>query len=147
MVVSGDRAAVERAINISKDYLAKRAILLPVSAPFHCKLMLPAARIMKEALSQVTIRKSRIPIISNINAEPTSDPDIIRNRLVEQVTGTVQWRKSVLYMGTHNVTETWEIGAGKALSGMVRRIDKSINTRAIIKVQDVIESVKFLNNS
>ena len=146
-VVSGDREAVDRAIKISKDYGAKRAILLPVSAPFHCKLMFPAETVMKEALSQVTIREPKIPIISNINAKPTTDPDSIKKQLVEQVTGTVQWRKSVLYMSTHNVKEIWEIGAGKALSGMVRRIDKSIDTRAIIKIQDVIESMEFLNNS
>ena len=146
-VVSGDREAVDRAIKISKDYGAKRAILLPVSAPFHCKLMFPAETVMKEALSQVTIREPKIPIISNINAKPTTDPDLIKKQLVEQVTGTVQWRKSVLYMSTHNVKEIWEIGAGKALSGMVRRIDKSIDTRAIIKIQDVIESMEFLNNS
>jgi [acyl-carrier-protein] S-malonyltransferase len=147
VVVSGDREAVDRAIKISKDYGAKRALLLPVSAPFHCKLMFPAETVMKEALSQVTIREPKIPIISNINAKPTTDPDLIKKQLVEQVTGTVQWRKSVLCMSTLNVKEIWEIGAGKALSGMVRRIDKSINTRAIIKVQDVIESIDFLNNS
>ena len=146
-VVSGNREAVDRAIKISKDDGAKRAILLPVSAPFHCKLMFPAETVMKEALSQVTIREPKIPIISNINAKPTTDPDLIKKQLVEQVTGTVQWRKSVLCMSTLNVKEIWEIGAGKALSGMVRRIDKSINTRAIIKVQDVIESIDFLNNS
>jgi [acyl-carrier-protein] S-malonyltransferase len=122
VVVSGDRAAVDRAVEIAKGKGAKRAMLLPVSAPFHCKLMQPAADVMAKALSEVTIRKPASPLVSNVLAAPISDPAEIRRRLVEQVTGTVRWRESVAYMAAHGVTRFFEIGAGKVLSGLVKRI-------------------------
>jgi [acyl-carrier-protein] S-malonyltransferase len=122
VVVSGDKAAVDRAVEIAKAKGAKRAMLLPVSAPFHCKLMLPAADVMAKALSEVTINKPASPLVSNVLASAISDPDEIRRRLVEQVTGTVRWRESVAYMAAHGVTRFFEIGAGKVLSGLVRRI-------------------------
>src|SRR5664280_1735918 len=122
VVVSGDKAAVERAVEIAKTKGAKRAMLLPVSAPFHCRLMQPAAEAMAMALAGVTIRPPASPLVSNVLAAPITDPDEIRRRLVEQVTGTVRWRESVAYMANHGVTRFFEIGAGKVLSGLVKRI-------------------------
>src|SRR5882672_3706751 len=122
VVVSGDKAAVERALEIAKTKGAKRAMLLPVSAPFHCKLMQPAADAMAEALAGVTIKAPASPLVSNVLAAPITDPDEIRRRLIEQVTGTVRWRESVAYMASHGVTRFFEIGAGKVLSGLVKRI-------------------------
>src|SRR6201993_2799345 len=122
VVVSGDKAAVDRAVEIAKATGAKRAMLLPVSAPFHCQLMQPAADAMAEALSEVAIRKPASPLVSNVLAAPISEPDEIRRRLVEQVTGTVRWRESVAYMAGQGVTRFFEIGAGKVLTGLVKRI-------------------------
>src|SRR6187397_2535896 len=122
VVVSGDKAAVERAVEIAKTKGAKRAMLLPVSAPFHCKLMQPAADAMAEALAKVTIKAPAAPLVSNVLASAITDPDEIRRRLVEQVTGTVRWRESVAYMAGQGATRFFEIGAGKVLSGLVKRI-------------------------
>jgi [acyl-carrier-protein] S-malonyltransferase len=122
VVVSGDKAAVARALEIAKSRGAKRAMLLPVSAPFHCRLMQPAADVMAKALSEVTIRPPVSPLVSNVLAAPITDPDEIRRRLIEQVTGTVRWRESVAYMASRGVTRFFEIGAGKVLSGLVKRI-------------------------
>src|SRR6201994_3743186 len=122
VVVSGNKDAVGRAVEIAKGKGAKRAMLLPVSAPFHCKLMQPAADAMAEALAQVTIKKPASPLVSNVLASSISDPDEIRRRLVEQVTGTVRWRESIAYMSAQGVTRFFEIGAGKVLSGLVKRI-------------------------
>jgi [acyl-carrier-protein] S-malonyltransferase len=120
-VVSGDKAAVERALEIAKTRCARRAMLLPVSAPFHCRLMQPAADVMANALAEVSIERPVSPLVSNVLATPISDPDEIRRRLIEQVTGTVRWRESVAYMAGHGVTRFFEIGAGKVLSGLVKR--------------------------
>ena len=122
VVVSGNKAAVDRAVDIARAKGAKRAMLLPVSAPFHCKLMQPAADVMAEALSKVTIKAPASPLVSNVLAAPISDPDEIRRRLVEQVTGTVRWREAIAYMAGQGVTRFFEIGAGKVLSGLVKRI-------------------------
>jgi [acyl-carrier-protein] S-malonyltransferase len=122
VVVSGDKAAVERATEIAKGKGAKRAMLLPVSAPFHCRLMQPAAEVMAKALSEVTVNRPAVPLVSNVLAAPTSDPEEIRKRLVEQVTGTVRWRESVASMAGQGVTHFFEIGAGKVLSGLGKRI-------------------------
>src|SRR5205085_5017864 len=122
VVVSGDKAAVDRAVEIAKTKGAKRAMLLPVSAPFHCKLMQPAADTMAEALADVTIKAPAAPLVSNVLASAITDPDEIRRRLIEQVTDTVRWRESVIYMAAHGVTRYLEIGAGKVLSGLVKRI-------------------------
>ena len=122
VVVSGAKAAIDRAVEIAKTKGAKRAMLLPVSAPFHCKLMQPAADAMAEALANVTIVKPVSPLVSNVLAAAISDPDEIRRRLVEQVTGTVRWRESIAYMSSQGVTRFFEIGAGKVLSGLVKRI-------------------------
>jgi [acyl-carrier-protein] S-malonyltransferase len=122
VVVSGDAAAVGRALEIAKARGAKRAMLLPVSAPFHCSLMQPAAEVMAEALAAVTIKQPAVPLVSNVLASALTDPAEIRRRLVEQVTGTVRWRESVTYMAGHGVTRFFEVGAGKVLSGLVKRI-------------------------
>ena len=137
VVVSGHKAAVERAVEIAKAKGARRALLLPVSAPFHCALMEPAARAMAEALDDVEIHEPAVPLVANVRAEAVRDPALIRSLLVEQVTGSVRWRESVAWMAAKGVTEFWEIGAGKALSGMIRRIAKEAETRAVGTPEDV----------
>ncbi len=137
VVVSGHRGAVERALEIAKAKGAKRALLLPVSAPFHCALMQPAAHRMAEALAAVVVEKPVVPVVVNVRAEAVTEPDRIRDLLVAQVTGSVRWRESVLWMEGAGVTEFWEIGAGKALSGMIKRIAKEATTRAIGTPEDV----------
>jgi [acyl-carrier-protein] S-malonyltransferase len=122
VVISGAKAAVERACEIAKAKGAKRAMLLQVSAPFHCALMQPAADVMAEELSNVTVSAPAVPLVANVLAQPISDPAEIIKRLVEQVTGTVRWRESVAYMAAQGVTSFYEIGAGKVLSGLVKRI-------------------------
>ena len=131
VVVSGHRAAVERALDLAKEAGAKRAVLLPVSAPFHCALMEPAAERMAFALAEVDIAAPALPLVSNVLASAVSDPAMIRSLLVEQVTGAVRWRESVMYLASEGVTEVWEIGAGKSLSGMIRRIDRALTCQAI----------------
>jgi [acyl-carrier-protein] S-malonyltransferase len=137
VVVSGDRAAVERAVEIAKSRGAKRAMMLPVSAPFHCALMQPAADAMAQALAGVTIRKPSPPLIANVVAHAISDPPEIMRRLIEQVTGTVRWRECVAYMAREGVTRFYEIGAGKVLSGLVRRIAEGATATAIGTPEDI----------
>ncbi len=137
VVVSGHKGAVERALEIAKARGAKRALLLPVSAPFHCALMQPAAHVMAEALAAVNIENPRLPVVVNVRAEAVTEADRIRDLLVAQVTGSVRWRESVLWMEQAGVTEFWEIGAGKALSGMIKRIAKGVETRAIGTPEDI----------
>ncbi|WP_224824533.1 ACP S-malonyltransferase [Cognatishimia sp. MH4019] len=144
VVVSGHKAAVERAVEIAKGKGAKRAVLLPVSAPFHCSLMQPAADAMAGALGDVTIHAPNVPVVANVVAEAVSDPEQIRALLVEQITASVRWRESVAWMGTQGVTEIWEIGAGKALIGMVRRIDRGIATRALSTPEDIAAAVESM---
>lgn len=138
VVVSGHKGAVERALDIAKARGAKRAILLPVSAPFHCALMQPAAEAMAEALADVVIAAPAVPLVANVRAAAVSDPALIRALLVEQVTGSVRWRESVLWMASQGVTEFVEVGAGKALSGMIRRIVKEAECRAVGTPEDVV---------
>ncbi len=116
---------------MAREAGATRALLLPVSAPFHCPLMGPAAEEMAKALGEVTFNDPAVPLVANVTAEAVTDAAHIRELLVEQVTGRVRWRSSVERMAAQGVTEAWEIGAGKALSGMIRRIDKSVATRCI----------------
>jgi [acyl-carrier-protein] S-malonyltransferase len=137
VVVSGHKAAVERAVELAKARGAKRAVMLPVSAPFHCALMAPAADVMDKALSDVSFGVPTVPVVPNVRAQACSDPTELRALLVEQITGAVRWRESVAWMAGQGVTEIWEIGAGKALSGMVRRIDRSAVTRAVGMPTDV----------
>ncbi len=141
VVVSGHKDAVERALLIAKEKGAKRAMLLPVSAPFHCSLMAPAAKVMADALDDVDILAPAVPLVANVVARAVTDPTEIRALLVDQVTGSVRWRESVLYMAAQGVTEVWEIGAGKALIGMVRRIDKTITTGAVSAPDDIAAAV------
>ncbi|WP_297619789.1 ACP S-malonyltransferase [uncultured Roseicyclus sp.] len=137
VVISGHEAAVLRAVDLAKAKGAKRAILLPVSAPFHCALMAPAAEVMAEALAVVRLRAPRVPLVGNVTATAETDPQAIAQRLVEQVTGRVRWRESIGWMVAQGVTETWEIGAGKALSGMVKRIDRAVETRSAATAAEV----------
>jgi [acyl-carrier-protein] S-malonyltransferase len=137
VVISGHRGAVERAVVIAKEHGAKRAVLLPVSAPFHCELMKPAADAMAGALGAVEIAPPAVPLIANVTAEAVTDPEAIRSLLEQQITQRVRWRESVQAMAGMGVTETIEIGAGKALSGMVRRIDRSLLTEAVGTPEDV----------
>ncbi len=145
VVVSGSKAAVERAVEIAKEKGAKRALILPVSAPFHCSLMAPAAEVMAKALAEVDIKPPAVPLVANVVAEAVADPATIRSLLVDQVTGSVRWRESVAYMAAQGVTEIFEIGAGKALSGMVKRIDRSIATQAVGTPDDVAAAIAALN--
>ncbi|MEP1354278.1 MAG: ACP S-malonyltransferase [Tateyamaria sp.] len=138
VAVSGHKAAVERACEIAKGRGAKRAMLLPVSAPFHCAMMEPAAAVMKEALAGVDMKAPAVTVVPNVRAAGESDPAVLRGLLVDQVTGAVRWRESVAWMAGNGVTEIWEIGAGKALSGMIRRIDRDVATRAVGTPDDVV---------
>jgi len=142
VVVSGHKAAVERACEIAKERGARRAVILPVSAPFHCALMQPAAEVMKAALADVTIKAPKVALVANVKAAAVTDPDEIRKLLVDQVTGSVRWRESVTFMAAEGVDEIWEIGAGKALSGMIRRIDKTIATKTVGTPDDVLAVAK-----
>ncbi|MEL7126027.1 MAG: ACP S-malonyltransferase [Pseudomonadota bacterium] len=137
VVVSGHTGAVERAVDLAKARGAKRAVMLPVSAPFHCSLMEPAAAVMAEALAAVEIADPAVPVVPNVLAQGCATGAELRAHLVTQVTGAVRWRESVAWMAGQGVTEIWEIGAGKALSGMVRRIDRSIATRGVGTPDDV----------
>ncbi|MEZ5887236.1 MAG: ACP S-malonyltransferase [Paracoccaceae bacterium] len=137
VVVSGHRGAVERALEIAKARGAKRAILLPVSAPFHCALMQPAADRMAEALASVEVKAPAVPVVANVLASANSDAGAIRELLVRQVTGSVRWRESVEWMAAQGVTEFWEVGAGKALSGMIRRIAKDATCKAVGAPEDI----------
>jgi [acyl-carrier-protein] S-malonyltransferase len=137
VVVSGNKAAVERAIEIAKAKGAKRAMLLPVSAPFHCALMQPAADAMAEALARVTVKPPAVPLVANVLARAVTDPAEIVKSLIVQVTGTVRWRECVAYMAANGVTSFYEVGAGKVLSGLVKRIAEGATGTAIGAPDDV----------
>ena len=144
VVISGHTAAVERAMDIAKAKGAKRVLLLPVSAPFHCALMQPAAEVMRTALAAVQLHKPVVPLVANVVAQPISDPEEIRRRLVEQVTGTVRWRESVAWLGSAGVRTFVEIGAGKVLSGLAKRIVDNVETIAIGTPADIDAAVAKL---
>jgi [acyl-carrier-protein] S-malonyltransferase len=137
VVVSGHKAAVERAVEIARGKGAKRAMMLPVSAPFHCALMRPAAAIMAQALAEVAVSRPSPPVVANVVARAVSDPAEIRQCLVEQVTGMVRWRECVGYMAQDGVTEFYEVGAGKVLSGLVKRIAGGALASALGTPQDI----------
>lgn len=137
VVVSGDKAAVERAVEIAKGKGAKRAMLLQVSAPFHCALMQPAADVMADALSKVQVNKPAVPVVANVTAGPLSEPAEIVKSLVAQVTGTVRWRECVAYMAAQGVTQFYEVGAGKVLAGLNKRIADGATTTSIGTPDDV----------
>lgn len=145
VVVSGHKAAVERAVEIAKEQGARRAVLLPVSAPFHCSLMEPAAQAMAQALAEVDIERPNVPIVANVLACAVENASTIRSLLVEQVTGSVRWRESVGFMAEHEVTEIYEIGAGKALSGMIKRIDRALTTQAVGTPDEVKAAAAAIN--
>ncbi|TCO70925.1 ACP S-malonyltransferase [Rhodovulum euryhalinum] len=145
VVISGHRAGVERAVALAAERGAKRAVMLPVSAPFHCALMEPAARVMAERLAEVTIDVPLVPVVANVRAEGVTDPAEISALLVQQVTGMVRWRESVAWMAGQGVTDIWEIGAGKALSGMVRRIARDVATRQVGTPEEVTAAVDSMN--
>ena len=141
VVISGHKEAVEQTIELAKAAGAKRAILLPVSAPFHCALMQPAADAMSEALDGIDLESPSVPLVANVKASQETNGSIIKELLIEQVTGSVRWRESIEYISLHGVTDVFEIGAGKALSGMVRRIDREINVNQVFDTNSVNAAV------
>jgi [acyl-carrier-protein] S-malonyltransferase len=143
VVISGDKAAIDRAIGLAKDMGAKRAVPLPVSAPFHCPLMQPAAEAMRDALGYVVVEQPSVPVFANVTAQPESDPDTIRNQLVEQVTGMVRWRESVANMFEAGVHEFVEIG-GKVLGPMVKRIAPDAQVTSVVTIEDIEAVAKSL---
>ena len=145
VVVSGALAAVERAGVLALEAGAKRSVMLPVSAPFHCPLMQPAADAMAEALAKTNIVMPVVPVIANVTAQPVSDPATIRDLLVQQVTGTVRWRECVQTMKALGVSRVFELGAGKVLSGLVKRIDKEIESQSVGQPADIEAALKILS--
>jgi len=137
IVLSGSKAAIERAVVLAKEKGAKRSMLLPVSAPFHCALMEPAEREMEEALANVAMSVPSVPLVANVTASQVADPEEIRKLLVQQVTGAVRWRESVLYMGEQGVGTLVEVGAGKVLTGMARRINRDLSTHSVQGPDDI----------
>ena len=137
LVISGEKAAVEKAAGLASEKGAKRALLLPVSAPFHSALMAPAADAMREALAEVEVKAPVVPLVANVLAAPISDPDEIRTRLVEQVTGQVRWRETVEWFGANGVDTLVEVGSGKVLSGLARRINRELASKAVGTPEDV----------
>jgi len=137
VVISGHKAAIDRAIALAAEKGFKRSVLLPVSAPFHCALMQPAADAMAEALDKVTVNAPVVPVVANVTAAPTVDPALIRAQLVQQVTGTVRWRESVLAMKGLGVERLIEAGSGKVLAGLVKRIDKDISAVSLQTPEDI----------
>jgi [acyl-carrier-protein] S-malonyltransferase len=136
VVISGHKGAIDRAIEIAKEMGAKRAIALPVSAPFHCPLMQPAAEAMRDALSYVVVEAPAVPLYANVTAQTETDPDTIRNQLVDQVTGMVRWRESVTNMTAAGVEEFVELG-GKVLGPMVKRISPDAKVTSVVNIEDI----------
>jgi [acyl-carrier-protein] S-malonyltransferase len=141
VVISGHKNAVDQTIELAKDAGAKRAVLLPVSAPFHCSLMQPAADIMAKALNDIKLEDPNVPLVANVRANEQNNGDMIKDLLIEQVTGSVRWRESIEFMSLKGVTEVFEIGAGKALSGMVRRINREISVNQVFDTSSVRAAV------
>ena len=137
VVVSGHKGAVEAAVVMASERGARKSVILPVSAPFHCPLMQPAAERMAEALADVHIKTPALPVVANVSAASVTEPDQIRKLLVEQVTGSVRWRESVLYMKEQGVSHLVEVGAGKVLTGLTRRIDKGLTAQSVQTVDDI----------
>ncbi|MDP1909433.1 MAG: ACP S-malonyltransferase [Hyphomicrobium sp.] len=146
VVLSGDKVALDRVPEIGKAHGVRRAVPLPVSAPFHCALMQPAAEAMRAALANVTVSAPVVPLVANVLAAPITDPEEIKKRLVEQVTGTVRWRECVTYMTANGVTDVYEIGAGKVLAGLAKRIDAALTATSIGTPADVDAVLARLNS-
>jgi len=145
LVISGEKAAVERAAALCTAKGAKRALMLQVSAPFHSALMMPAADAMRDALAQVTKNVPSVPVVSNVAVQPLTDPDEIAQRLVEQVTGRVRWRETVEWFGANGVATLYEVGSGKVLSGLVRRINRDIATANVATPADIDAALAALS--
>jgi len=141
VVISGDLEAVEKAINLTKQYGIKRAVLLPVSAPFHCRLMQPAQLTMEEALNNLEFQQPTLPIISNINAKPETDPNKLRMNLINQVTGTVKWRETMLLAKKLGVQKIIELGSGKVLTGIAKRMIENVS---ILNIENSADLEKIL---
>ena len=141
VVISGHKNAVDQTIELAKDAGAKRAVLLPVSAPFHCSLMQPAADIMAKALNDIKLEDPIVPLVANVRANEQNNGDMIKDLLIEQVTGSVRWRESIEFMSSKGVSEVFEIGAGKALSGMVRRINREISVNQVFDTSSIHAAV------
>lgn len=146
VVLSGHKTAIDRVPEIGKKFGVRRAVPLPVSAPFHCVLMQPAADAMAEALAGVTVNTPVVPVVANVLAQPISDPDEIKKRLVEQVTGTVRWRECVAFMAADGVTDFYEIGAGKVLAGLVKRTAPSVNASSLSTPSDIDAALAALTS-
>jgi len=144
VVISGKKTAIERAVALAPKFGARRAVLLPVSAPFHCALMQPAADAMAEALSGVTISEPAVPVVTNVLAEPITDPEAIRARLVEQVTGMVRWRETMQFLAGNGVDAVYEVGAGRVLTGMARRLD-GVEARSVGTPEELESAAAALN--
>lgn len=144
VVISGEKVAVEAGVALASERGAKRAVMLPVSAPFHCSLMQPAADAMQDALANTHIDAPKVPIVSNVTAAQENDPTCIKNLLVEQVTGMVRWRESVIWMKEQGVSEMIELGAGKVLSGLIRRIDKEIACESVETPEGIEKLIETL---
>ena len=144
VVISGKKTAIERAVELAPKFGARRAVLLPVSAPFHCALMQPAADAMAEALSGVTISAPAVPVVANVLAEPISDPEAIRTRLVEQVTGMVRWRETMAFLAANGVDTVYEVGAGRVLTGMARRLN-GVEARSVGTPEELESAAAALN--
>lgn len=145
VVLSGTKAAMDRVIAIAKSHGVRRALPLPVSAPFHCALMQPAADAMADALAKVEIKAPVVPVVANVVAQPLSDPEEIRRRLVEQVTGTVRWRECVGFLADNGVTQVFEIGSGKVLAGLAKRIASSLEAESIGAPADIEAALSKLS--
>lgn len=144
VVISGSKAAVEKAVAAAAEKGARKSVLLPVSAPFHCGLMAPAADAMAEALAKTDLRAPVVPLVANVLADQLTDPSEIRKRLVEQVTGMVRWRESVLWLAGHGVTEIVELGSGKVLTGLAKRIDRSLSGTAVGTPEEIAAFIETL---
>ncbi len=145
VVLSGDKAALDRVLEVGKQFGVRRTVPLPVSAPFHCALMQPAADAMAEALASIDVQAPIVPVVANVIAEPVTDPAEIKMRLVEQVTGTVRWRECVTYMTANGVTDIYEVGVGKVLAGLVKRTEKTLNAISIGTPAEVDAALDQLN--
>lgn len=145
VVLSGDKSALDRVLEVGKQFGVRRTVPLPVSAPFHCALMQPAADAMAEALASIDVQAPIVPVVANVIAEPVTDPAEIKMRLVEQVTGTVRWRECVTYMTANGVTDIYEVGVGKILAGLVKRTEKTLNAISIGTPAEVDAALDQLN--
>lgn len=145
VVLSGDKSALDRVLEVGKQFGVRRTVPLPVSAPFHCALMQPAADAMAEALASIDVQAPIVPVVANVIAEPVTDPAEIKMRLVEQVTGTVRWRECVTYMTANGVTDIYEVGVGKILAGLVKRTEKTLNAISVGTPAEVDAALDQLN--